>query len=304
VAVSRQIGSHRSRVIFISILLVSILSLASGSRGRVVSDGVRTVVGVISLPVLVAFNRVEDAYNYSTGLIFDYGAARERNQTLSFELARVQQRVAASAELERENRRLRRMLAFQREHPEFTLLPAEVIQHARGVLTIDRGSFHGLRESMSVISPDGVIGIVSQAGPLTSSVATLQSAECRVDAMIAWNRVRGRVYGSGSELSALCTMHYIDLSGTVRDGDEVVASPDSVFPPGYPVGRVVGDPRRGQLSQSVSVMPAADPFRIDEVFVLLSASVDWRERAAAARNVSEPAVGLMDTQSLQERLAP
>jgi cell shape-determining protein MreC len=135
-------------------------------------------------------------------------------------------------------------------------------------------------------------------------VATLQSAECRVDAMIAWNRVRGRVYGSGSELSALCTMHYIDLSGTVRDGDEVVASPDSVFPPGYPVGRVVGDPRRGQLSQSVSVMPAADPFRIDEVFVLLSASVDWRERAAAARNVSEPAVGLMDTQSLQERLAP
>ena len=76
-AVSRQINSHRSRVIFASILLLSVLSLASGSRGRMVSDGVRTMVGVISLPVLMVFNRVEHAYAYTTGMVFDYNTARE-----------------------------------------------------------------------------------------------------------------------------------------------------------------------------------------------------------------------------------
>lgn len=256
------------------------------------------------MPVLFVFNRVEAGYNYAAGMILDYGAAREAEQALHVELARMQQRVAATAELDSENRRLRRMLSFQRQHPEFTLMSAEVIQHARGVLTIDRGTVHGLRESMCVISPDGVIGILSQAGPLTSSVATLQSPECRVDAMIEWNRVRGRVYGSGSELSALCTMHYIDLSGRVREGDVVVTSPDSVFPPGFPVGRVVGQPRREQMSQSVTVMPAADPFRVDEVFVLLSATVDWRERAVAAGRAEPPSTDLMDMETVQERLAP
>jgi rod shape-determining protein MreC len=182
-----------------------------------------------------------------------------------------------------------------------------VIQHARGVLTVDRGSFHGIRESMCVISPDGVIGIVSQVGPLTSSIATLQSEECRVDAMVKWNRVRGRVFGSGSDLSALCTMHYIDLADQVREGDEIGASPDSIFPPGYLIGRVVGSPKVGQLSQSAAIMPAADPFRIDEVFILMSANLDWREYVAPATEseaASGDAAALADVQTMQERLAP
>ena len=283
---------------------MSVVSLASGNRGRVVADSVRTVVGVVSLPVLFAFNRVEDGYNYATGIVFEYSAAREKAGALTVDLGRMQQRVSMASELEAENRRLRRLLSFQRQHPEFTLLAAEVVQHARGVLTIDRGSLHGLRESMCVINPDGVIGILSQVGPITSSVATLQSPECRVDAMIEWNRVRGRVYGSGSEISALCTMHYIDLSGRVHEGDVVVTSPDSVFPPGFPVGRVVGEPQREQMSQSVTVMPAADPFRIDEVFVLLSATVAWRERAAAVSLPMDDDPELMDTRTIQERLAP
>jgi rod shape-determining protein MreC len=304
VAAGRPIAGNRSKLIFAAILLVSVLSLASGSRGRVVSNGVRSVVGIVSMPVLFVFNRVEAGYNYTTGLVFDYNAAREKADTLHVDLTRMQRQVAALSELDAENRRLRRMLSFQRQHPEFTLMPAEVIQHARGVLTIDRGSVHGLRESMSVISPDGVIGILSKVGPLTSSVATLQSPECRIDSMIEWNRVRGRVFGSGSEISALCTMHYIDLSDRVREGDVVVTSPDSVFPPGFPVGRVVGQPRREQMSQSVSVMPAADPFRIDEAFVLLSATVDWRERAVSAGSAEPPQAELVDMQTVQERLAP
>lgn len=306
-AVSRRISGHRSKVILIALVLLSAVSLASGARGRAVSDGIRTVIGVVSLPFLAAFGKVEVAYNYTTGLATNYSDVRGENLALSVKVAQLEQRVSRVSELDTENRRLRKMLAFQRQHPEFTIVPAEVIQHARGVLTVDRGSFHGIKESMCVISPDGVIGIVSQVGPLTSSIATLQSEECRVDAMVKWNRVRGRVFGSGSDLSALCTMHYIDLADQVREGDEIVASPDSIFPPGYLIGRVVGQPKAGQLSQSAAIMPAADPFRIDEVFILLSASLDWREYVAPADGVKAATgdvAALADTETMQERLAP
>ncbi len=306
-AVSRRISSgQRPKVILIALVLLSAVSLASGARGRAVSDGVRTVIGVISLPFLAAFNRIEDGYHYTTGLATNYSDVRGENLALSVEVAQLEQRVSSVSELDSENRRLRKMLSFQRQHPEFTIVPAEVIQHARGVLTVDRGKFHGIRESMCVISPDGVIGMVSQVGPLTSSIATLQSQDCHIDAMIKWNRVRGRVFGSGSDLSALCTMHYIDLADQIREGDEVVASPDSVFPPGFLIGRVVGEPKRGQLSQSAAVMPAADPFRVDEVFILLSANLDWREYVNQATETAGAGddAGLVDTRTAQERLAP
>ena len=101
-------------------------------------------------------------------------------------------------------------------------------------------------------------------------------------------------------------MHYIDLKDEVREGDEIVTSPDSVFPSGYPIGIVVGVPQRGRLSQSAVVLPAADPSRVDEVFVLLSASMDWKELAGemASRTPPQGASDPMDMETIQERLAP
>ena len=126
-----------------------------------------------------------------------------------------------------------------------------------------------------------MIGLITRWGPLTSNVVTLPSPDFKVDAMVKWIRVRGRVSGSGNDLSALCSMDYIDLKDEVEEGDEIVTSPDSVFPSGYPIGIVEGVPQRrnGQPSQSAGVLPAADPCRLDEVFVFLSAGPGWRDLA-------------------------
>ena len=150
-AVTRRISGHRPKVILIALVLLSAVSLASGSRGRAVYDGVRTIIGVVSLPFLAAFNRVETGYRYTTGLATNYSNVRGENLAMSVQIAQLEQRMAGASELDSENRRLRKMLAFQRQHPEFTIVPAEVIQHARGILTVDRGTIHGIRESMCVI---------------------------------------------------------------------------------------------------------------------------------------------------------
>ena len=305
-SIARRIGEHRPKIICGVLVVFSVASLASGTRGGSVNEGLRTVVGVTSYPFLVVFNAIEGGYESVTGFVFDYGEMRTETVAMRADLTQLRRRVAADIEMRSENDRLRTMLAFQRNHPQFSLLPGEVLQHSRGVLTIDRGSVHGVREAMCVISPEGVIGLVTRTGPFTSSVATLQNPDCRVDAMIGWNRVRGRVNGTGSDLSALCTMHYIDLKAEVREGDTVVTSPDSVFPSGYPIGTVIDGPSRGQLSQSANIEPAADPFRVDEVFVLLGSSTPWRELAgdvpdAAWASENEDA---FESATIQERLAP
>lgn len=306
--IARRIAEHRPHVVFGVLVFLSLASLASGTQGGAVGDGLRTAVGVTSVPFLIAVNGFEDGYEHVAGLIFSYGEMRAASRAMQADIAELRQRVAGDEEMRAENDRLRTMLSFQRRHPRFTLMPAEVLQHAGGILTINRGSIHYVRESMCVITPEGVIGLITRVGPLTSNVVTLQSPDFKVDAMVKWSRVRGRVSGSGNDLSALCSMDYIDLKDEVQEGDEIVTSPDSVFPSGYPIGIVEGVPqrRKGQLSKSAGVLPAADPFRVDEVFVLLSASLDWMELAdeMASRTPPQSTLGLMDMETIQERLAP
>lgn len=288
------------------LVLFSLISLGSGMRGGVIGNGIKTVVGIAATPFLTAINAAGNGKDYVTGLFFNYNEMRESLDEHREEFTRLQHDISDYYELRAENERLRGMLAFQREQTQYDLMPAEVIQHSQGVITIDRGSIHGVRGSMCVVTAEGIIGLVRQVGPFTANVVTLQSNDCRVDAMIDWNRVRGQVQGTGNEMSSVCSMHYIDLNDQVREGDLIVTSPDSVFPAGYPIGRVVGVPERGQLSQSANIMPAADPFSIDEVFILIAADIPAEELAGGAYGPTQYAaeVELMDTSTIQERYAP
>lgn len=268
-------------------------------------DGVKTVVGIVVMPFLTAMNEVENGVGYVKGLVVDYNDWRNTVQTLNSEYTAQKNSIARLEELETENVRLRNMMDFSRSQTSYELMAAEVIQHSRGVLTLDRGSIHGVLQSMCVITADGIIGLVTQTGPLTSSVITLQNANCKVDAMIRWNRVRGQVQGTGNDLSTICTMHYIDLNDQVREGDMVVTSPDSVFPSGYPVGKIVGTVTPGQLSQSVNILPSANPFVVDEVFILLNADPSQVDLVGYSSENEESMNEIsIESLSVQERYAP
>lgn len=301
-----RISEYRPLVVLVVLVVLSLASMATGAQGNLVSRGVHRVVGVTSYPFLVAMASIEDVVSYGRGIVLDYNGAIEETAELRERLAAQMHSDAYINELAAENARLRALVAFEDSRADLQMVPARVIQRAQGTLTIDRGSRAGIKPSMCVITSSGVVGMVTQVEPFSANVVTLQNPECRIDAMIKRNRVRGRVHGTGNDLSALCRMFYIDISAQVREGDEVVTSPDSVFPSGYPVGRVFGTPYQGPLTQSAEVIPAVDPFRLDEVFVLVGLNRPvWdhtrsTEDAAARSQQFE----LADAETIQERFAP
>lgn len=306
-SVPQRIGEHRPTVVLAALVTCCLISLASGSRGAVLGTGVRIVTEIASIPFLSVFHKLQQGGAYAKGFVVAYNDALDETQGLRQQLGYMMGKEAERTELLAENQRLRKMLAFEQESASLELLPANVIQHASGILTIDRGTYHGVRESLCVINDEGVIGMVTQVGLFTSNVITLQSPLCKIDAMIQRNRVRGRILGSASDLDSLCTMHYIDLKDDVREGDIVVTSPDSVFPSGYPIGRVGAHRGRGQLSQSVEVIPDVNPFSTDEVYILLGYDQDWNDLAEQADDQNTPIrdlIGIEETRTIQERFAP
>ena len=286
---------------------LSLASLASGTRAGFIQRGIRTFVTVTSHPFLKAMRGVKDASDYVTGLILDYDAAREEAQTMRTRFAELMQSTSQHHELRAENQRLRRMLHFVRNQPRLTLEPVDVIENFKGILKIDRGAIHGVEESMSVVTEDGIVGLVTEVDLTTATVVTLHNVDCKIGAMIRRNRVRGVVHGSGSDLSDICTMEYIDMKDEVCSGDEVVASPESQFPVGYPIGSVLAVRSTGALWQFAEVRPAVDPYRVDEVFLVRQATLSSKELAGPATPVEAPGVrghAVPDGLSIQGRLAP
>jgi len=286
---------------------LSLVSLASGTPALFIQRGLSGVVSFTSRPVLKAFRATRNGTDYVAELILSYDSARSEANHLRQRLAEVLESATYRREVYAENRRLREMLGFVHEHPELQLMPAEVIQNYRGILKIDRGSVHGLADSMGVVTEEGVVGVITEVHRSTATVVTLHSVDCRIGAMIRRNRVRGILHGSGSDLSRLCTMEYIDMKEAVTEGDPVVASPESLFPSGYPIGRVEAVHSTGTLWKAADIEPAANPYRVDEVFVVLRASPPiedltgpWTPPATAASRAPE----LPDDRSMQERYAP
>jgi len=300
---------HRPEIILLVVVGVSFVSLVTGTQAGFLGTCLRKTVSFTAYPFVRTMDYAGRATEYTLDLIFAYDKHRTENAVLRRELAMMKAALADVREMRLEQGRLRNMLRLMHTEPRLTLEPARVLESYRGVLKIDRGRRHGVNEAMGVISEQGVVGIVIEADAITATVATLHHVDCRVGAMVQRNRVRaydGIIHAGGSNVSLFCTMDYIDLKDEVRLGDLVVASPESVFPAGYPVGTVSAVHGGGTLWKTAEIEPVVDPYRLDEVFVVLQAvpTAEDLEGPLPPDGAVAQAGDRVDNRSLQERYAP
>lgn len=308
----RQIREHRPTVVLVFLVVLSLVSLITGTRASVVHTGIKRAVSLTAYPFLKAKALTEDSASYMVDFVFAYDAQRRRNTVLTQEVIELKRALAHYRELRTENRRLRRMLDFVREEPRLYLEPVRVIESMKGMLTIDRGRLHGIRESMSVLAVDGVVGMITDVSDVTAKVATIHHMDCKVGAMVERNRIRAYdgIIHAGSDLTNICTMDYIDVKDDVRKGDLVVTSPESLFPSGYPIGVVSAVHGSDSLWKWAEIVPAVDPYKLDEVFVVHRASGDAERLAgppltvSAEEQLAATAGESTQVRAIQERYAP
>lgn len=265
--------SYRPQVTLFVLVTLSLLSLITGTEATFIHRLVERLVAVTAYPFLETRAAIEGGVDYVVDLGFAYDALREENAVLQKEVVQLSTALALKRELYDENRRLRRIVAFQAEHPEMVLAPVKVIDNLKGMLTIDQGARQGLRPNLCVITPDGVVGIVTVVEDFSSKVATLHHPDCKVGAMVQRQRLRaydGMIHADGS-FRLICNMWYIDMKEDVRVGDRIVTSPESLFPSGLPIGQIDAVHSGDGLLKFAEVVPYVDPYKLDEVFVILAA---------------------------------
>jgi rod shape-determining protein MreC len=206
----------------------------------------------------------------------DLRGVRGENLRLREQVAVLETLLQEKQDHVREAERLREALGLREILPLKTLA-AEVV--ARDglpfyrVLTIDRGSEHGVRFDAPVISPTGVVGRVIRVYARAAKVQLLLDAQAGVGVLIERTRVAGVASGRsgpGEGMSPDLEMRYVPALADVQVGDVVVTSGlDRVFPKGLAVGRVRAVGPGAGLFKDVRVEPAARFPTLEEVLVVL-----------------------------------
>jgi rod shape-determining protein MreC len=209
------------------------------------------------------------AYVDLRGVRHDNARLQERVAVLETLLQQKQDRV-------READRLRELLRLREVLPLETLGALVVARDGLPfyrVITIDRGSEHGVVADAPVISPTGVVGRIIRVFPRAASVQLLLDAQSGVGVLIERTRVMGVASGRsvpGEAGTHDLEMRYVPALADVLVGDVVVTSGfDAVYPKGLVVGRVRSVAAGTGLFKDVRVEPSADFATLEEVLVVL-----------------------------------
>ncbi len=192
------------------------------------------------------------------------------NRTLRTALTQLALENFRLRELQRENRRLRTLLALK-ESSALRLSAVRVIgrrQTPLGLtLVLEGGLQDGIEPHKGIMTHRGLVGRVDWAGPRYATARTLLEKDSRVSVLVARSRVPGILAWAGG--TAL-EMHDVPLEADVREDDLIVTSGlGGTFPKGIIVGSVdgIGRDRRVPLKR-VRVEPAVDFGRLEEVFMI------------------------------------
>jgi rod shape-determining protein MreC len=120
---------------------------------------------------------------------------------------------------------------------------------------------------MAVISPAGVVGRVVLPSARAAKVQMLIDRNAAAGALIERTRAQGIVVGQGDSLR----MQYVPGTADVKPGDLVVTSGiDRIYPKGFVIGTVDVVDRGPGTYHEISVRPAVDFSRLEEVLVVLT----------------------------------
>lgn len=200
----------------------------------------------------------------------------KENQKLK---ARLDEYVSLKTEVQdltEENKNLREILKKEDDLRQYTPIHATVIgrnpDRWQEMLTINKGTLHGVKKDMAVITARGLIGKVKTATRFTSSIQLLSSVEAssRVSVYIQGDqKAFGLIEGYDQKTDQLL-MKRIPYDKKIKKGSLVVTSGyGGVFPKGLSIGKVV-DVKVDQygLNQTAYLEPSTDFYDISDVMVV------------------------------------
>ena len=282
-ALAQRNGRSRHRLILLALIAITLLTVdlrnfgPAGSAQRLVRDVLHPVTSLAS----TILSPVSDAWNS----IFDYDELEAENRRLQAELDELR---GTALEAEADRTAYQQLLeAVELPYAaDVEKVTANVIRRAVGnfdsdVVTIDKGSRHGIEKGMAVVTRAGLVGRIERVDGATATVQLLSDSSLVVGVRLVDTDDVGLGHGIAGEPG----FFVVDQGPNWPDADDptlvpeldsvVVTDATSRYPADVPIGTVasVGAGPDG-LTMEVRVELANDVEDLHFVSVLLSEQIE------------------------------
>ncbi len=228
------------------------------------TDILRSTLKTVAKPFEWCASRAADGINGFVAVFADYSKISDENDSLRAELEEIEKQNAQNEALKAENEWLKKFLEVKTAYPSLQMTDAAVISHEAGnyatVLTLNRGSVHGIKKNMPVITADGVLGHVGEVGLDWCKVVSIIESDSRAGAYSERSLAMGTLEGDPAlRAEGKCIISY-DSTADIRLGDRVYTSgTGSIYPNGLYLGTIESiSPDEATRRLVATVKPAVD----------------------------------------------
>ena len=269
-------GEGRSRLLLIILIVTSLFLITLDLRGVKILDGVRSGTQNVLSPFQKAGSTVVSPFRNFLGDVTHLGRTRNEIEKLKADNARLRSKLLERKSSDAQLSQLKSVLDLA-GRASYKVLAARVISHGSSTsftqtITIDAGTSSGVRQNMTVISGDGLVGVVKESYLNSALIMLATDPDFKVGVRIAGTQQIGILSGRGSKRAEL---QLLDNQKIVKVGDVLLArgsTNNRPFVPGIPVGVISAvDSSAGSIAQSATVMLYPNFSALGVVSVVLSA---------------------------------
>jgi rod shape-determining protein MreC len=267
---------QRTGYLFVAVMLAHVILISA----QVQSKSGASLVSYVAFGVFAEVQRATSSvaslmHGGWSGYVALRGVKQE-NEALKRDLAAVRVQVQEERAVADRTRGLEQLLELKNRLALQTT-GAEVIAAGTTLdfraVTINKGSMHGLKSDMAVISPAGVVGRIVATSPDAAQVQLLTDVNAAAGAVIERSRAQGIIIGAGDRGFLLDKVSEV---ADIKEGDRVLTSGIegalAIYPKGFVIGTVESVKKVGSAYSEIRVRPAVDFSGLEDVLVVLTLS--------------------------------
>ncbi|WP_170007813.1 rod shape-determining protein MreC [Bacillus fonticola] len=266
--------NKRLIVLLVSIIvLVALIGFSLRDRAQLtwteqfLKDSSGFVQTIVGFPLRLIDDGVENVKN----LLDTY----EENTLLRSRLDQYGQLDSEATQLRKENEELRALLDKTESLRDYESIQATVIGRNPDrwdeLITINKGSVHGVEKDMAVITAKGLVGKVKSTAQTTSTVQLISSSDPtnRISAIVQSEETQNGVIEGYDRKEEKLILRRIPYDAEIEEGQRVVSSGlGGVFPSGLQIGTISSiEPDEYGLTKMAYIEPEADLYQLENVVV-------------------------------------
>ena len=200
------------------------------------------IVSTLVMPIQNGLTYLKGKLTGNDSFFQDINNLKEENENLKKKNSELEQSLREYEIVKSENDTLKEYMNLKDKYKDYTTMPAYVINkdisNYSNTVVINVGEKDGIKENMTVIADEGLVGHVISVTDHTAKVQTIIDTATAVTSTISTTKdtiiVQGTLENSG-ELKAT----YIPTDATVLQGDNVETSGlGGIYPKGIHIGTI------------------------------------------------------------------